>query len=91
MTYVISDGFELKKIVDDYIVVAVGQRATNFNAVIVLNEVGVKVFQGVRAGKTSEAVANEIAEEYSIDMTTAKNDVERFLNKLENDGVCRRV
>lgn len=86
----INPGYALKQIVDDYVIIATGDNAVKFSAVLVLNEVGVKVFKLLMENKTEAEIAQQLMADYGIDEDTAQADVKRFIDKLVNDGVCTR-
>lgn len=86
----INPGYALKQIVDDYVIIATGDNAVKFSAVLVLNEVGVKVFKLLMENKTETEIAQQLMADYGIDEVTAKTDVRKFIDKLVKDGVCTR-
>ena len=86
----INPGYVLKQIIDDYVIIATGDKAVKFSAVLVLNEVGVKVFKLIQEGKDEPAIAQALMADFGIDEATATADVTRFVDKLVGDGVCRR-
>jgi len=86
----INPNYALKQIADEYIIIATGDQAVKFSAVLVLNEVGAQVFKMLQAGKAQEEIAEELMKIYEIDQTTAQNDTQRFIDKLIGDGVCSR-
>ena len=86
----INPGYALKQIVDDYVIIATGDNAVKFSAVLVLNEVGVKVFKLLMENKTETEIAQQLMADYGIDEVTAKTDVKKFIDKLVKDGVCTR-
>ena len=86
----INEGYKLKQIIDEYVIVATGDKAVKFSAVLVLNEVGVKVFKLLQEQKTEEEIAQALMAEFDIDEATASADVQRFIDKLVADGVCSR-
>ena len=87
----INENFALKQIVDDYIVVATGDKAVKFSSVLVLNAVGAKVFMLLQDNKTEQEIAAALMAEYGIDEATATADTKRFIDKLVADGVCSRA
>ncbi|MBQ7850789.1 MAG: PqqD family protein [Clostridia bacterium] len=87
----VNEGYKLKQIIDEYVIVATGDKAVKFSAVLVLNEVGAIVFKLLQEGKTETEIEQALMAEFSIDEATASADVERFINKLIGDGVCARV
>lgn len=86
----INKNFALKQIVDEYIVIATGDKAVKFSSVLVLNEVGAKVFKLLQAEKSEQEIAAALMAEYGIDEVTAAADTKRFVDKLIADGVCSR-
>lgn len=86
----INPGYALKQIVDEYVIIATGDNAVKFSAVLVLNEVGVKVFKLLQEKKTETEIAHTLMADYGIDEATASKDVQRFIEKLIGDGVCAR-
>lgn len=86
----INPHYTLKQVADEYIIMATGNQAVKFSAVLVPNEVGVKVFKMLQAEKTSDEIAKALMAEYGIDEATATTDTQRFIEKLISDGVCSR-
>lgn len=86
----INRGYALKQIVDDHVIVATGDNAVKFSAILVLNEVGTLVFKQIQDGETEAAIAQSLVQKFGIDEATAAADVARFVEKLVNDGVCSR-
>lgn len=86
----INEGYKLKQIIDEYVIIATGDKAVKFSAVLVLNEVGVLVFKMLQEGKSEKEIAQALVAEFGIDEATAAADVKRFVDKLINDGVCSR-
>ena len=86
----INPGYTLRQIIDEYVIIATGDKAVKFSAVLVLNEVGVKVFKLIQEGKSEQEITQTLMADFHIDEATASADVERFINKLINDGVCSR-
>ncbi|MBE5754005.1 MAG: PqqD family protein [Clostridiales bacterium] len=79
----VKDGFILREVAGNFIVVAVGGAVKNFNAVITLNETGVLLWRALEKGATQDELVKVILDEYDIDETTAKADVLAFINKLQ--------
>lgn len=86
----VNPGYALKQIIDEYVIVATGDKAVKFSAVLVLNEIGVKVFKLIQEGKNEVEIAQTLMADFDIDETIATEDVNRFVNKLIDDGVCTR-
>lgn len=78
----IKDGFLLREVAGNYVVIAVGEDAVNFNSIITVNEIGAYIWNKINEGKNEEAIADDIIGEYSIDRNTALKDIGEFINQL---------
>lgn len=83
----ICDGFKLRKVADEWIVIPRGAHALSFNGSVLLNDTGAFVYQKLEAGITFEQLVSEVASEYLIDMDVATRDVTAFLEMLRTEGM----
>lgn len=81
----IKDGFILRQVAGNYIVIGVGDEAVDFNGMITVNETGAFLWSILEKGATKEDMLKALMEEYDVDEETAKKDITDFLYKL-NDG-----
>ena len=81
----IKDGFILRQVAGNYIVIGVGDEAVDFNGMITVNETGAFLWSILEKGATKEDMLKSLMEEYDVDEETAKKDITDFLYKL-NDG-----
>lgn len=80
----IKDGFILRQVAGNYIVVAIGDEAVNFNAMITLNDTGAFLWEKLQNETTKEELLNILLGEYDIDKETATKDLEDFIKQLED-------
>ena len=85
-TYTIKEGFMLRQIGENYIVVAVG-KASKFNGMISLNESGANLWKLVLEYHTLDELVEKMMEMYNIDDETARTDINNFLKVLEENGI----
>lgn len=78
----IRDGFILREVADNYIVVAVGEAVKSFNGVINLNETGAFLWKQLENGTDKEALIDALLAEYEVDREVAEKDVDAFIAKL---------
>ena len=81
----IKEGFLLRKVAGDHVVVPVGEAGKVFHGMIRLNDTGA-LFCGeqCRKGKTTkEQVLQAMAEKYEVDESVAADDLDRFYNNCE--------
>lgn len=78
----IKEGFMLRNVADNYIVVPVGKASLEFKGLINLNGVGAFIWECLEKETTIEEVIDKVIQEYGIDSELAKRDVNNFINKL---------
>lgn len=83
----IKEGFMLRNFGEDYIVVAVGDDADNFNKLITLNNVGAFIYEQLNKDITFEEICKRVLDKYDIDSNTAQTDVKAFLTNVRKAGL----
>jgi hypothetical protein len=83
----IKDGFMLREIAGNWVVVPIGQRVVDFNGLMTLNESGVLLWKKLEIGATVEELIGAILDEYEVDEITAKADVAEFLEGLKRKEI----
>ena len=83
----IKDGFMLRQVCDDYMVIPVGTNSIEFKSVIRLNETGAFLFERLKTDTTAEALIADMLDEYNVEKDVATNDINVFLGSLENAGI----
>ena len=86
----IDDGFLLREVAGSYVVVAVGKKAKEFNAVINLNETGAYLWKLLSVPTTEEQVIENIIKDYEIDRETATEQLKEFIEKLKSNGIMSK-
>lgn len=79
----IKDGFVLRNICDEYIVVAVGRQTLDFKGLIKLNETGAFLWEQLKNERSEEELLAALRAEYAVDEATAKADIAAFLASLK--------
>jgi len=84
----IKEGFILKVVANEYIVVPVGNKALDFNGLITLNKSGKLLFENMLNNDlTIDDLVKLLLDHYEIDELTAKKDVKEFVDKLKNKDI----
>lgn len=78
----IKEGYILRKIAGEDVVIPIGGNIANFNGVIRLNESATFLWKKVQEEVDKEYLINSLIEEYEIDSELATNDVDSFINTL---------
>lgn len=83
----VKKGLMLRKVGDDYVIVATGEAAKAFNGAITLNEVCAFIWKQLEKGKDLDEIAVAMTEEYDVDKQTAAKDAQGFITALKEAGL----
>lgn len=75
----IKDGFVLRSVVDEFIVMPTGENIARFEGAVVLNDVSAFIFKQLESPASREDVLAAVLNEYDIDETTAAADLDALL------------
>jgi len=79
----IKDGYMLREVAGNSIVVAVGKATLNFNGLISLNDTGTFLWKLLSEDATEQALLVAMLNEYEIDSATASKDITEFIEQLK--------
>lgn len=80
----IKDGFVLREVAGNDVVIGVGKTMTDFNGVITLGGSGASLWKMLEKGATHKELLDFVLSEYDIDKQTAENDINAFTEKLRS-------
>ena len=83
----IKQGFVVRSIAGESVVVALGAASRNFNGIIKLNETGRFLWDILATGATVEELEAKMLEEYDVDPAVARADIESFVGSLRGAGI----
>ena len=86
----IRDGFAKREIAGSNIVVPVGQRAMEFNAMITLNESAAFYWDCFQKDITIDEAVRMVLDEYEVEEERARADIEKFLKMLEENELLEK-
>ena len=82
----IKDGFVVRDIMGQCVVVATGEASESFSGMIKLNDTGKDIWEGVAAGKSEAEITDKIVEDYDVDKERAKASVSKFITDMKDKG-----
>jgi hypothetical protein len=85
----IKDGYLLRNIADEWIIVPIGERIYDFNGLMTVNETGAFLWKMLQEDCTEDKLICEIMNEYNVDNSVAKEDVSEFIKSLIKGGVIK--
>ena len=87
----IKDGFILRKIAGEDIVVPIGGNIANFNGIINLNESAAFLWRELQQDLSIEELVDKLIKEYEINEEIASNDVQSFVDILVQNNVIEGI
>ncbi len=82
----IKDGFVLRKVADNWVVLPVGQASVNLNGMLSLNDSGVLLYKQLEAGCNREALIDALLSAYEVERVQALADADDFIAILTKAG-----
>lgn len=83
----VKKDFILREIAGDYIIIPTGKTALEFNGLITVNEVGASLWNMLQKEMTLEDLVKGILEEYDVEESVAREDIQEFLEALVKGGI----
>jgi hypothetical protein len=78
----IKGSFVLREIVDEHIVMPVGENISKFEGALVLNDVSAFLWEHLKAPICREDLLALLLAEFDVEEAVAKKDLDAFLNQL---------
>ena len=83
----IKDGFVVRELAGQTIVVALGEASKTFNGMIKLNDTGRIIWDMLSEGKSKEEIADRFVAEYDVDRAIAERDIGAFIETLQGADI----
>ena len=83
----IKDGFMLRQIAENNIVVAVGKATLDFSGMITLNASAAFLWSLMQNEISVDELTAQMCQAYDIDFETAKADIDEFISQLKGAGI----
>ncbi len=83
----IKEGFVLKEIAGQYVVIALGAASRVFNGIIKLNESGKFIWDLMTDDIEKDAIVSALLDEYDVTREIAEKDVDKFINELKGANI----
>lgn len=82
----IKEGFVVRDIMGQCVVVATGEASEDFSGMIKLNDTGKDIWEAVAAGKSEEEIIDYIVSEYDVERDRAEVSVKKFITDMKDKG-----
>lgn len=84
----IKEGFLVREVAGNSVVVPVGEEAVDFNGVITINESGKFIWELMQNGIDKYDLLEKFMAEYGVSEETAKEDIRAFVQTLLDNGIA---
>ena len=82
----IKEGFVLRDIGNQTVVVATGEASQDFYGMIKLNQSGKIIWEGISDGLSEELIISKLLDKYDVDKNKAEFDVRQMIDKMDKAG-----
>ena len=82
----IKDGFILREVMGQAVVVPTGSATEIFSGMIKLNDTGKCIWQGLLEGENETQLVERIVAEFDVSQSKAEEGVKNFLAKMAEKG-----
>ena len=78
------DGFILREVLGEYMIMPVGDNIGTYTGTVILNEVSAFVWKKLQQPATLEELVESMTAEYAIDAETAAKDLKELLERFRS-------
>ncbi len=82
----IKNGFVLREVAGQIMVIATGEASKDFHGMIKLNATGKVIWLALQEGLSEHAIAERLQEQFDVDFEKALQDTQTFLKQMEEMG-----
>lgn len=82
-----ADGYVIKKLEDEYVILPYGKRTEEVSEVITLSETAGFIYENADQAETIEQLAQLVGKEYGVEASVVYEDVAEAVKALQGKGV----
>ena len=83
----IKNGFVMRELAGEYVVIALGDASKIFNGIIKLNDTGKIIWEMLSQGAEQDTIVDAILKEYNAESAKVEADVARFIETLKGANI----
>lgn len=83
----IREGFVLRRVLDEAIVIASGEASKNFHGMVKLNDSAADIWEWIAGGCSEAEIPAKLAEKYELDLEKASTDVRGMISQMIDAGL----
>ena len=82
----IKEGFVLREVAGQVIVIATGEASKNFHGMLKLNATGKDIWIGLQKGLTETEIVEDLQKKYQVEREQIEQDVKEFFAQITEMG-----
>lgn len=82
----IKDGFVLRDVAGQAVVIATGEASRSFHGMVKLNSTGKLIWEGIAQGRSEQEIADSLVAAYEVAPEQAQADVAAFAARMQEAG-----
>jgi len=83
----IKEGFVLRRVLDEAIVIASGKASHDFHGMVKLNDSAADIWEWISEGVSESDIAARLAEKYELSEEKAKADTASMISQMTEAGL----
>ena len=83
----IKEGFVLREVMGNYVIIAVGDASRDFHGMVQLNASAAKIWKFIGEGKARDEIVDAMLEEYDAERSVIASDVDRSIDMFAKNGL----
>ena len=84
----IKEGFVMREVMGEAVVIPVGETSENFHGMIKLNQTGADIWKGVAEGLSEEEIAKSLMEKYGdVEFERALEGTRKIIGMMKDEGI----
>ena len=86
----IKEGFVIRKVMGNHVVIATGEQSKTFHGMVKLNNTAAEIWEQIANGLSEDEIVKAMLESYDIDEETLRQDVKKTIETLIEQGFVER-
>ena len=82
----IKEGYVIRKVMGNHVVIATGAQSKDFHGMVKLNDTAAEIWELISKGMTEDEICAAMLESYDVDENQLRTDVKKTLKTLIDQG-----
>ena len=83
----IKEGFVLREVMGNNVIIAVGKASREFRGMVQLNASAAQIWKYIGEGKTRDQIVDAMLEDFDAERSVIESDVDRSIDQFASNGL----